>query len=392
MKRLLLLLALLLPVAAEAQWIPIDTGWQYIQVPETTVSGGGVTGGTCTNQVVTALDTSAVPTCSNLADAMVPSNTFTLGKLSFTATQRLAGRNTAGAGAGEEVTTTQALDWIGSTQNQLLYRGASAWVTTTLPSKNITISNNPAGLPKLGFDPRTQWFIYDDFLGVPATNTDMGSNMKFTVTAGGSPANLTKLAGSTATVGTDHPGVVAIPGATGNAGAYVLRTDVSAVTFRGGEVAECMIWLTSTGANGATAGQANTGPTGSFGCGFGDNTGAINTATDGALLYVSSADTHWQVRNRRANGGNAAVSNLVTTYDAWHRLTVWVETVNGDGTGSVHYYVDGTELNVSPVTTDVAFGDAQTGVVVGSIQSTGSAGTNVLMYLDYVMAYGPLGR
>ncbi len=45
----------------------------------------------------------------------------------FAATQRVRGRNTAGAGAAEEVTATQVLDWIASTEGSVLTRGASAW-------------------------------------------------------------------------------------------------------------------------------------------------------------------------------------------------------------------------------------------------------------------------
>lgn len=45
----------------------------------------------------------------------------------ISATQRLLGRNTAGAGVTEEVTTTQALDWLGSTQGNILYRNGTVW-------------------------------------------------------------------------------------------------------------------------------------------------------------------------------------------------------------------------------------------------------------------------
>lgn len=44
------------------------------------------------------------------------------------ATQRVLGRNTAGAGVWEEVTLTQLLDWIGSAaEGDILYRGAASW-------------------------------------------------------------------------------------------------------------------------------------------------------------------------------------------------------------------------------------------------------------------------
>lgn len=52
-------------------------------------------------------------------------------RLATSATQRLFGRNTAGAGAGEEVTASQALDWIGSTAGTTLYRGGSGWALAT---------------------------------------------------------------------------------------------------------------------------------------------------------------------------------------------------------------------------------------------------------------------
>lgn len=43
------------------------------------------------------------------------------------ATSRVLGRRTAGAGDPEECTTTQVLDFVGSTQGQIFYRDAAAW-------------------------------------------------------------------------------------------------------------------------------------------------------------------------------------------------------------------------------------------------------------------------
>lgn len=42
-------------------------------------------------------------------------------------TQRILGRDTAGAGDAEEVALTDVLDWITTTQGTILYRGASSW-------------------------------------------------------------------------------------------------------------------------------------------------------------------------------------------------------------------------------------------------------------------------
>lgn len=55
--------------------------------------------------------------------------------VSSSATQRVIGRNTAGAGNFEEVTFTQLLDWVGSaTRGDLLVRGASTWSRLALGS------------------------------------------------------------------------------------------------------------------------------------------------------------------------------------------------------------------------------------------------------------------
>lgn len=433
MKKLLLAVALaLLPFAAQAQWIRIENGWQYIQLPNPVAAGGGtITGGTCTNQVVTAIDTAGLPTCATVVNGMIGASTIDLttkvtGLLPLAnfangSALSLLGRSANSSGVQASITAGAASDCVfresGSTvgcgtvatagiadsavtlakmanmaSNRVLLgsgtAGSGAAPTAIAAGNNVTVYQHPATGNRLGFDPRTQWFLYDDFLGVPTGITNPGGQLQWTVTTSGTPANFSKLAGNTATVGTSHPGILVLTGNAGNTAQQTFRTDIGAFSLIGGEVAECMIWLTSTGANGATGGSANTGSTGSFGCGFGDTASAVNTATDGALLVASSGDTHWQARNRRAGSGNLAVSNLSITYDTWHRLTVYVESVTGSGNGSIHYYVDGTELNVSPIITNVPDADNQTGLIFGAIQSTGTAGAVALMYVDYVMAYG----
>jgi hypothetical protein len=49
----------------------------------------------------------------------------------ISATQRLLGRNSGGAGSTEEVSQSQALDWLGSSQGQILYRNLSGWSALT---------------------------------------------------------------------------------------------------------------------------------------------------------------------------------------------------------------------------------------------------------------------
>lgn len=82
-----------------------------------TVLGGPAAGG------------AVAPGFRALVTADFPNNSVTYAKLQdVSTTQRLLGRNTAGAGDAEEVTLSQLLDWVGSaTQGDLLYRGASGW-------------------------------------------------------------------------------------------------------------------------------------------------------------------------------------------------------------------------------------------------------------------------
>lgn len=61
------------------------------------------------------------------------------------ATQRVLGRITAGAGVTEEVTASQVLDWIGSTQGQVLYRSASGWTALGVGTSGQFLKTNGAG-------------------------------------------------------------------------------------------------------------------------------------------------------------------------------------------------------------------------------------------------------
>ncbi len=66
-------------------------------------------------------------------------------KAALAASQRVLGRNTAGAGDAEEVTAPQILDWIGATQGQILYRGASAWSPLAPGTAGHVLTSGGAG-------------------------------------------------------------------------------------------------------------------------------------------------------------------------------------------------------------------------------------------------------
>jgi len=61
-------------------------------------------------------------------------------------TQRLLGRNTAGAGAAELVTLSQLLDWVGSAaQGDILYRNSSAWVRLAAGTSGYSLKSQGPG-------------------------------------------------------------------------------------------------------------------------------------------------------------------------------------------------------------------------------------------------------
>lgn len=73
-------------------------------------------------------------------------NSIAAARLTVTATARLLGRKTAGAGAGEELTLSEALDLIGSAaQGDILYRGASAWARLPAGTSGRFLKTNGAG-------------------------------------------------------------------------------------------------------------------------------------------------------------------------------------------------------------------------------------------------------
>lgn len=64
------------------------------------------------------------------AEITIANNAVTYAKMQdITATKRVIGRNTAGAGDPEEVSASQILDWLGTAaQGQILYRNGTTWV------------------------------------------------------------------------------------------------------------------------------------------------------------------------------------------------------------------------------------------------------------------------
>lgn len=143
----------------------------------------------------------------------------------FTTNQVVLGRNTAGAGSGEEITATQILDWLGAAQGDILYRNGTVW-TVLAPSTDgffLTTHGAAANPTWAAQDTTVHLTIKDegstltaaptsiDFVGAGVVATVVGNDVTVTIAGGGGSGMLPLVTG-------DTPGPIAI--ADGN-GAFI---------------------------------------------------------------------------------------------------------------------------------------------------------------------------
>lgn len=111
----------------------------------TALTGNNISSGTLPAGRLPAL-TGDVTSSAGSAATTIANNAVTFPKLvNATATQRFLGRNTAGSGNWEEVTASQALDWIGATRGSVLYRGASGWAILTPGTSGTFLQSQGVG-------------------------------------------------------------------------------------------------------------------------------------------------------------------------------------------------------------------------------------------------------
>ncbi len=96
-----------------------------------------------------------------IAEGDLSANSVTFDKLETVAASRILGSILGGDVS--ELTTTQALDFVGSTRGQVLYRGASAWLPLAVGTAGQLLQTGGAGA-----DP--SWAT-----GIPVTDGDKGS-------------------------------------------------------------------------------------------------------------------------------------------------------------------------------------------------------------------------
>jgi hypothetical protein len=103
----------------------------------------------------------------------IANSAVTYAKIQNVANQRILGRNTAGSGVVEELTSSQVLDWLGSTRGQILYRGASGWTVLSAGTSGQLLQTNGAGA-----DP--SWVTASGGGGITSLNSQTGASQTFT--------------------------------------------------------------------------------------------------------------------------------------------------------------------------------------------------------------------
>lgn len=110
----------------------------------------------------------------------------------FVATSKILGRKTAGGGAGEELSLSEILDFIGSAaEGDILYRGASNWARLPKGTNGqiITLASNiPSWTDALGSAAKKifahyTWLLADE-IKVPSGDTDYINPMHIVIPSG----------------------------------------------------------------------------------------------------------------------------------------------------------------------------------------------------------------
>lgn len=134
------------PTASQPAFTDISGTLAAAQCPTPTASTiGCVQSLTSTaSRWINAISTAGVPSTSQPAFSDL-SGAATLAQLPSISTSSVLGNNSGGTAVPSALTATQVLDFIGSTQGQVLYRNASAWVTLSPGTSGQVLTTGGAG-------------------------------------------------------------------------------------------------------------------------------------------------------------------------------------------------------------------------------------------------------
>lgn len=300
-------------LSAEFSLGSLTTGLLLNTVAGSTGTPSTYAGTSCTNQFPRSLDASGAATCNSVAMADFAS----------TAARTVLMNATNGSAAPTAVAG-------GGSYTHLVDTGTA-----------LKFDRVPYDL--------TKWSIINQDFFQRSSSAGATVVNNFNISATGTSAGA--LWTSNAFVGdANHPGMVELTtgttttgGATLGSGTATSSTAGGGWLLSGGEILDWLIYVPTA-----------SGGTNTFRvyAGFCDTIGN-STCTNGALIsWDNNTDTHWAITTIKA-GTSTGTLNLASTTTAtaaaWHHLKITVDS----GATAIHFFVDGSELNNSPLSSNL---------------------------------------
>ena len=319
-----------------------------------------------TSKWINTISTSGVPSATQPSFGDISGNA-TLSQLPTIGNNTVLGNNSGGTSVPATLSATQVLDFIGSTQGNVLYRNGSVW-TVLAPGTNGQVlttagaSANPTWTTVTGTGTVTSIATNNGVTGGTITTT--GTIGLANISAGTILANAT--GGSTTPTGTTPTLVLDIIGST-----------EGSVLYRGASA-----WLAlSPGTNGqvlqtqgagATPQWANAGSVSSITCNGGLTGGTITTSGTCAVDIATATNFKAGTANKILDAAGVFTTETTTTYGATTTFdmstffntkvtltgnitTVTVNNIKAGQSGTIRFIQDGTGSRTLPATFNANF-------------------------------------
>ncbi len=343
-------------------------------------------GGSCTNQFLRSMNAVGAFTCGSVANADLAGSIDLTTKVTGALPVANGGTGLTGGTSGGvpyySGASTVASSGALAAHGVVVGGGAGAApVTTAAGTSGQVLTSNGASadptyqnVPAATFDPTTTMFLYDDFSASTSSATSTCADLSgWTVTNTNSATGTI----STQNVGGDanHQGNCEYDtGTTTATAATVLsRGGLTEFWFTGNSTWQAAVWLTAlSNSSGGDTYIERIGP-----CNV--RTGAVCTA--GAWFeYTHSVNNgNWTINTA---DGTTATANTSTAAGAaaWHTYKI----TSNAGATEIHFYIDGSEVANSPITTHIPTTSAHGfGIASVGMTKTGGTGASYGFAVDY---------